>query len=86
MTEQGYRATLRLTRRCLEINSGIPDDLTTEWGTQSARTGMDTHLYESGMAAPERRALGMWNNPDVEVGYLRMRIQERYASMRRFGL
>jgi hypothetical protein len=86
MTQAGYRAALRLSRRCIQETSGIPDDVRFEWGTQSNRAGGDSHLFESGVLADERRAIGVWADADTEVGYLRLRIRARFAKMRRFGI
>ena len=56
------------------------------YGTQSARSGGDTHLFNNGIPADQRMEIGEWATPLVERGYLRIKVQKKLELMRAVGL
>ena len=56
------------------------------YGTQSARSGGDTHLFDNGVSSDLRMEIGEWATPLVERGYLRIRVQKKLELMRTVGL
>ena len=55
-------------------------------GTQSARSGGDTHLFDNGVEAVQRMEIDYWATPIVKRGYLRICIQQKLEMVRVFGL
>ena len=68
-------ACCRMSRRAADM-----------YGTQSARSGGDTHLFDNGVEAEQRMEIGSWATPIVERGYLRIRIQQKLEMVRAVGL
>ena len=72
-----YTQFLKSMRRALRA-TGMSSTLADKYGTQSLRSGGDTHLYRSGAPADLRQFMGRWATPSVEHGYLRVGIKERF--------
>jgi hypothetical protein len=74
-----YNAFLGALRHALESCCGMSKQQAKAYGTQSLRSGGDTHLWRCGIPAEIRRELGRWATPSVEYGYLRLGVSERLA-------
>ena len=75
--KRAYPKWNRLFRKGLGDNCGIKDkDEQKEYGLQSMRSGGDTHLWNKGVSAEERRDIGGWATPSVERSYLRKRLKD----------
>jgi hypothetical protein len=73
-----YSAYLKLFREALEVCCKVPTLELSEYGTQSARSGGDTHLWRQGVSAERRRLVGLWKTPSVELGYLRTSLMDDF--------
>ena len=57
-----------------------------EYGLQSMRSGGDTWLFLKSASQAVRMAIGDWETPEVEAGYLRVAATQEFATMRATGL
>ena len=81
-----YHHYLARIRQALGECCGYSKIQVKEFGTQSMRSGGDTHLFNMGVPASVRMDLGHWKTPSVERGYLRIQVQQRVKFMESVGL
>ena len=73
----GYSKYLNLFRRALRVCCGMSKSDSLLYGTQSCRSGGDTHLFDKGANSELRCEIGDWKTPSVEKGYLRLLVKQR---------
>ena len=78
-----YRTRFREALRCC---CGYTRVQSLEFGTQSLRSGGDTHLFNNKVPQDIRMVLGQWRTPSVEEGYVRSMLSSRFEMMAAIGL
>ena len=86
MGRSGYGSYLSRYRDALVSCCRMSRRAADTYGTQSARSGGDTHLFDNGLSADQRMEIGEWATPLGERGYLRIRVQQKLKMMRVVGL
>ena len=82
MAKLAYDHYLRRFRDALVDCCGYSRKLADDFGTQSLRSGGDSHLFFSGCDQTQRMIAGEWSTPSVEAGYLRPRLQQHLKAMK----
>ena len=81
-----YHHYLARIRQALGECCGYSKTQVKEFGTQSMRSGGDTHMFNMGVPASVHMDLGHWKTPSVERGYFRIQVQQRVKFMESVGL
>ena len=86
MGREAYGGYLSRYRDALWMCCRMSKEAATTLGTQSARSGGDTWLFNNDVPANLRMEIGKWARPTVERGYLRIRSQQRLELVSAVGL
>jgi hypothetical protein len=86
MVREAYGGYLSRYRNALRMCCRMSKEAAATFGTQSARSGGDTWLFNNGVPADLRMEIGEWATPTVERGYLRIRIQQKLELVSAVGL
>ena len=86
IARRAYSHYLTRIRESLRACCGYSKTEAMEFGTQSLRSGGDTHLFNNGVPQDVRMVLGQWKTPSVEEGYVRSMMSQRFELMAAIGL
>ena len=86
MGRAAYGGYLSRYRDALRMCCRMSKTAAATFGTQSARSGGDTWLFNNGVPADLRMEIGEWATPTVERGYLRIKIQQKLELVSAVGL
>jgi hypothetical protein len=83
---KGYKKWLNTMRYAMRDCCGMSKEDSLLYGTQSMRSGGDTHLFNLGFGSEFRCDIGSWATPNVERGYLRLLCAQRLDLVLAVGL
>ena len=83
---KAYGHYLTRFREAIRCCCGYTRTQAMEFGTQSLRSGGNTHLFNNKVPQDIRMVLGQWRTPSVEEGYVRSMLSSRFEMMAAIGL
>ena len=86
IARRAYGHYLTRFREALRVCCGYSRTEAMEFGTQSLRSGGDTHLFNNNIPQDIRMVIGQWRTPSVEEGYVRSMMSSRFEMMAAIGL
>lgn len=86
MGRESYSALLARYREAMHRCCRMSKRAARTFGTQSARSGGDTWLFDNNLPADIRMEIGEWATPSVERGYLRVKIAQQLEMVKAVGL
>ena len=81
LPKRAYKHYMVRLREALQVCCNMSEAAAGNFGTQSLRSGGDTHLFHLGFGSEERCFMGQWATPPVEVTYLRPQVGAHLGKM-----